>query len=408
MAGSRLYGMGAQLLRGRKGSRLTPARYSCTMRSVTTSPLASRLLAFVGLVCFGGSCAADGVAPAQAEALLRFEREHPAMGTLFRLVLFAPSEEIADAAAAAAWGRVDAFERAASDYDAASEARRLGETSNEWVPVGVDLAMVLRACDTAWKGSGGAFDPTVGNWTKLWRRALRQREWPRAELWAAAVQTVGWGEHVELRDGARGLEARLASPTRLDFGGIAKGIAVDDALAEIDAHGITSALINGGGDLASLGPPPGEPGWKVEVRPFGEVPSGPKLRFLLTRGAIATSGDAYQAAELEGDWPPGVAHGKEGVPSRFGHVLDARTLQPLPGPRAAVVTAATATAADAWATALVVLGDPSEAPELYEGLAEGVRAGMFFPSLERDPCVGDLFPHDGVRLSTPPPTRSEE
>jgi thiamine biosynthesis lipoprotein len=330
------------------------------------------------------------------------------MGTLFRLVFFAPSEEIADAAAAAAWGRVDAFERAASDYDAASEARRLGETPEVWTPVGVDLAMVLRASNTAWKGSGGAFDPTVGNWTKLWRRALRQGEWPSAERWEAAVQGVGWRRRVELREGARGLEARLAAPTRLDFGGIAKGIAVDEALAYLDAAGITSALMDGGGDVASLGPPPGEPGWKVEVRPFGEASGGPILRFVLTRGAIATSGDAYQAAELQGERPPGVDPIDETSSSRFGHVLDARTLQPLPSPRAAVVTAGTATAADAWATALVVLGEPSEEPELYEGLADGVRAGMFFPSLEADPCVGDLFPHDGVRLSTSPPTRSEE
>lgn len=330
------------------------------------------------------------------------------MGTSFRLVLFAASESQADEAAAAAWSRVDEVERVSTDYHRESEARRLGAGSPAWISVSPDLALVLRASEDAWTRSAGAFDPTVGTWSKLWRRALRQKEWPKPDAWASAVAAVGWRARVELREGAAGLEARVAAPTRLDFGGVAKGVAVDEALAALRAHGIASALLDGGGDLASVGPPPGQDGWKVEVRPFGEAEGGVTLRFLLVHGAIATSGDAYQGAKLVGEAPRGVLLGSHNASSRFGHILDARTLTPLPGPRAAVVTAGTATEADMWATSLVVLGESAGSPNVYAGLADGLRSGIFFPSMESDPCVGDLFPHDGVRLSTSPPPISKE
>ena len=371
--------------------------------------LCAVLWLYFGLLAGACSGLTSRVESAVQPEKLRFEAEHAAMGTTFRLVLFAESQSEADAAAAAAWRRVDDIERAATDYDRASEARRLGALSGDWTAVSPDLALVLRAADMAWKGSGGAFDPTVGAWSKLWRRALRRREWPKAAAWNEAVQAVGWRRQVRLREGAQGLEARLNRPVRLDFGGVAKGVAVDESLAALAAVGITSALMDGGGDLAALGPPLDADGWRVEVRPFGAAEDGPRLRFVLQRGAVATSGDAYQGGVLSGPAPIALP---DGTSSRLGHILDARTLRPLPGPRAAVVTARTAAEADAWATALVVLGDLQAQPALYEGLAAkiapGLLSGIFFPSMESDPCVGDLFPQDGVRLTYPLQPRSNK
>ena len=371
--------------------------------------LPTRLAGFA--LCFVlGACLAKKAAfdTADTSTLVRVERHHAAMGTRFHLVMFAESVAVADAAAKAAWERVDDIEAVSTDYDPASEARRLGERSAEWVRVSRDLALVLRAADAAWERTGGAFDPTVGSWSKMWRRALRRREWPSDAAWKAATATVGWRERVQLRDGVQAgaplLQVRVASPVRLDFGGIAKGVAVDEALGTLRAHGVTRALMDGGGDLAALEPPPGEPGWKVEVRAFGEASNGKVLRFLLTSAAIATSGDAYQGATLAGQPPLGV----ENLSSRFGHVLDPRSLQPLPGPRAAIATAATATEADALATAMLVIGDTCGDPERYSSRYEGLRRGIFFASTESDPCVGDLFPHDGARPTRPNPARTNE
>ena len=74
---------------------------------------------------------------------------------------------------------------------------------------------------------------------------------------------------------------------KLDFGGIAKGMAVDAALEELRHSGISPALVNAGGDLAVLGLPPDAEQWPVAApgrEQFWTIP--------LRRGAVATSGIA--------------------------------------------------------------------------------------------------------------------
>jgi FAD:protein FMN transferase len=57
----------------------------------------------------------------------------------------------------------------------------------------------------------------------------------------------------------------LPSGIKLDFGGIAKGMAVDAALEHLHQNGINSALVNAGGDLAVLRLPPIADQWPVAV-----------------------------------------------------------------------------------------------------------------------------------------------
>lgn len=320
------------------------------------------------------------------------------MGTLFILTLYAADGALADRAAAAAFRRVDQIEAVATDYRADSEARVLPTASRgEWLPVSSELATVLGATARLVPMGLGAFDPTVGALTRRWRRALRQHQWPAQEDWDAAFAGVGWSAAVQLRVTERGTWCRVEDPgMRFDFGGIAKGIAVDEALAELEAQGIQRALMDGGGDLCALDPPPGQPGWRVEVLPFGEK-SSRRARFLLRRGAVATSGDVYQSGALDGTPLRGMA-GR--LPSRsamqYGHVVDPRSGLPLPSPRAAVMTAASAAEADALATARLVLG-----PQKTE--VEELERGLFFGGLDQEPCVGERFPHDGA---TPVPSGS--
>jgi len=72
------------------------------------------------------------------------------------------------------------------------------------------------------------------------------------------------GLHGTLRDiqVVSATEIVLERPVRLDFGGIAKGYAVDLAVETLRRNGITSALVNAGGDMRSIGPR----AWPVEVR----------------------------------------------------------------------------------------------------------------------------------------------
>lgn len=76
---------------------------------------------------------------------------------------------------------------------------------------------------------------------------------------------------------------------KLDFGGIAKGMAVDAALEQLHQSGIHTALVNAGGDLAVLGFPPAARHWQIAVPGLEQFWSVP-----LRHGAVATSGIAHR------------------------------------------------------------------------------------------------------------------
>lgn len=275
-----------------------------------------------------------------AARLERHEYEDAAMGTRFRIVLYADGSERADAAARAAFARVHELDRRLSDYREDSELSRLSAASGdgELHPVSEDLWNVLSLGLDVAADSDGAFDVTAGPVVALWRRARRQGELPNEARIAAALGATGW-RHVRLDAAER--SAELARPgMKLDFGGIAKGHALDAALDVLERHGIRRALVDGGGDVAVRQAPPGERGWRVEIRPLGDETA--RVALVLENAAVATSGDAFQALELEG--------------TRYSHIVDPRTGRALATRTSASVVAEDAALADALATAACVLG----------------------------------------------------
>jgi len=136
----------------------------------------------------------------------------------------------------------------------------------------------------------------------------------------------------------------LQRGVRLDLGGIAKGYAVDEALRLLSDLGLARSLVDAGGNVVAGDAPPGESYWRVAVAPLrsGDAP-GHQVR--LRRAAVATSGDAWQFAILDGQ--------------RYSHIVDPRTGMALSGRRSTTVVAHDGMTADAWATALNVL-DVSE------------------------------------------------
>jgi thiamine biosynthesis lipoprotein len=298
--------------------------------------------------------------------------EHPAMGTTFRLVLFADERDAADAAAGAAFARVDALERRLSDWRPDSEVRRLTDeleatSLNARRAVSADLFAVLAAAERWAVRSDGAFDVTVGPYVRLWRRSMRQGEVPSAERLAAAGRGVGWSR-LRLDEHTRAVEVGAAD-MRIDLGGIAKGYALDQVLLELEARGIESALVDGGGDVAVSAPPPGELSWHVRLDSGASAPSA---ALSIARGAVATSGDAYRFVDIGG--------------VRYSHLIDPRTGWALTTRTAATVIAPDGMTADALASALCVLGPPAGLA-LVETLPE-VEARMVVVS-EDGSCTFD-------------------
>src|SRR5262249_25774128 len=126
-------------------------------------------------------------------ALRRFEFSERHMGTLFRIVLYAPDEAAAKKAAQAAFARIAELDGIMSDYRPASELMRLcKKAGGAPVRVSEDLFAVLqRAQEISWL-SGGAFDVTVGPVVRLWRRARRTRQMPDPKELERARALVGY------------------------------------------------------------------------------------------------------------------------------------------------------------------------------------------------------------------------
>lgn len=281
-------------------------------------------------------------------AAQRFEFEEPHMGTLVRLVLFAPDPRVASAAARAALDRVGELDAALSDYRDSSEVSRLGRAAGgPPVRVGPDLFAVLERAQDVGRRSGGAFDVTVGPLVRLWRRTLRTGDWPDPARRAEALSCVGI-DKMHLDPVERTVRLDRAG-MRIDLGGIAKGYAGDQALRVLRARQVSSALIAVGGDVVAGDAPPGEGGWVVAVEPDDET--GARESLLLRRAAVSTSGDREQWVERDG--------------VRYSHILDPRTGIGLSGRRRATVVAAEGVTADSLATAACVLGIP-EAVALVE------------------------------------------
>ena len=135
----------------------------------------------------------------------------------------------------------------------------------------------------------------------------------------------------------------------MDLGGIAKGYAVDQAVAAMTSLGIRGGVVDAGGDLRCFGSRPDGQSWKVAVRdPFHAADaSAPPLATLRVHdAAVCTSGNYFRYVQIQG--------------RRYSHIID-----PRPGPHmgmpaeaapSVTVVAPTAIVADMWATALSVLG----------------------------------------------------
>jgi len=241
----------------------------------------------------------------------RYEYQQPQMGLPFRIVLYARDPVEAEAAANAAFHRIEELNDILSDYDEESELSKLSRSSGQGreVRVSYDLWKVLERAQALAVRSDGAFDVTVGPYVNLWRKARRERKMPDPARIAQARLAVGY-RHVRLNSKYHTVQL-LAPDMRLDLGGIAKGYAVDEALKVLRCIGISRALVAGGGDMAVGDPPPGKSGWRIELSPL-DTTNAPPARFIrLSHAAIATSGDLFQRLEIDGQ--------------RYSHIVDPHT-----------------------------------------------------------------------------------
>ncbi|SON57260.1 Thiamine biosynthesis lipoprotein ApbE precursor [Hartmannibacter diazotrophicus] len=297
----------------------------------------------------------------------------PTMGSRWTAVWFDdglddPLEIGADLIAA-----VGAVDNQMSTWKPGSDLMRLNRAgTGSWIEVPANLATVLDVSLRIGRASGGAFNIGVGR----------------------AVAEWGFGSHAGRPGDLAGTPATLSmdlldvdalrsrvlkhGPMSLDLSGIAKGFGVDELARVLDEAGIASYLVGIDGEMRARGEKPDGSPWSVAL----ERPD-PAVRAIhgvvtLSDCAVATSGD-YR-------------HWREDETGRISHTVDPRTGQPVCSRLASVtVLAPSAMAADAAATALMVMGED-------EGLAYAERQGLEALMIVRTE-TGELAEHGTGRFA---------
>ena len=217
------------------------------------------------------------------------------MGVDTRLVVYATDKTIAEKACAAAFERIAALDTMMSDYRKNSELNNLSDhAGGPSVHVSHELFKVLVTAQEISSQSDGMFDVTIGPVVQLWRKARKTAVFPDREALKEARKKVGW--QMMSLDKAK-QTVKLAIPgMRLDLGAIAKGYADDEAQIVLKQNGITSALVEMGGDIVVSDAPPGSKGWTIEVP---NSKSG-HSKIQVANCAISSSGDTEQFVVIDG------------------------------------------------------------------------------------------------------------
>ena len=235
----------------------------------------------------------------------------------------------------------------------ASEISRFNQApAGREISLSPETASVLHLARGYAETTSGAFDVTCLPLIQLWRQSAEEGRLPASSAIQKARSQSDWSQ-IQL-DGNR--TSKLSDTAGVDLGGIAKGYAIDLAVEAMRQAGASGGMVDVGGDIHCFGISPSDGGWSVGILDPYKRKVFARLR--LKTGAVATSGNYYRFFEING--------------KRYSHILDPRNGRPSDAAPSVTVAAPTAAAADAWATALSVLG--------LEGLAS-IPAGQGIEAL---------------------------
>ena len=205
------------------------------------------------------------------------------MGTIVEVTLFGADTQRCEEAFEDAFAAISLVERQMSFHDSSSILSRINsEAATSPVPADDATFRVLRMAKLFYSASKGLFDPTVA--PHLERAGFLPKSSVNDQPPGASF------DDVELLPGKR---VRFRKPgIRLDLGGIAKGFAVDKAVSALRRKGMTSGLVNAGGDLRAFGSRP----YVVGIRDSRQ-PEKISVSLVIKNRALATSAH-YFASRL--------------------------------------------------------------------------------------------------------------
>ncbi len=313
----------------------------------TPAPTRSRPLIPLALVvlaaCAAGLRGCGEPAPRTPPAATRAARvyEFPVFNTFAVLKLWVPPE-VADPAAQAVSARLRDLHNRINLFDPESEISRLNQTAADApFPCSDELWALLGECRRAWRETEGAFDVSVGPLMRLWGIHRKRETLPTDGEIAAALDLVGLDRIVF--DDERHTVHFPRPGMYLDFGGIAKGYALQLVLDLLRERDVSPVLVDLGGNIGGLGTPPGRDSFRIGIRnPFatGETLGTVQLR----DRSIATSGNYERQIVIQG--------------RTIQHIVDPRTGQPVGTFAGVTVLTPRPVDSDIYSTAVFVRGEP--------------------------------------------------
>jgi len=291
----------------------------------------------------------------------RVQGEGAAMGTHLAFAAYTtPSVDAKKAREAfdAAIAEIKRVEAVMTTWRPDSEISRINAAAGKSaVAVSDETIAIVKASIHTSEISEGTFDITFQTLHGLWKFDEDRDPHPPAEKDVKErLAFVGW-KNIKVDEAAKTVML-TKERTKIGLGGIAKGYAVDRAVAVLEKAGLTSFFVQAGGDLFARGKKPDGSDWQAGIRD----PRGPENKWFallpLSDHAFSTAGDYERSYIVNG--------------KRYHHIIDPRTGFPATACRSVTIWAPSALVADEIDDAVFILG-PEKGLKLVESL-DGVGA----------------------------------
>lgn len=274
----------------------------------------------------------------------RFSLNGSTMGTRYSAVFFAGADVNESAVGASLFAAVDTVDRQMSNWKPDSDLNRLNRApKDQWITVPQALVTVLSSALQVSRQSHGAFDIGLGELIDAWGFGPGGTGVDAQRI--GTLKALGYLRAADVLDiDPTNNQVRKRATITLNLSGIAKGYGVDCLARCLDSFGITRYLVGIDGEMRARGTKSGGRPWSIEIeKPLRGVR---EIMGVMELGdaAIATSGNYRHWTDYNG--------------KSYGHTMNGALFEPSHNGLAAVsVVASTCMLADAWATALMVLGE---------------------------------------------------
>lgn len=280
------------------------------------------------------------------------------MGSRFEITAISHSDSLAWRAITAAETEIRRIEKLISSWDPNSQTSQINQAAGI-SPVKVDdeLFQLIRRSQKISQLSGGAFDISFASIDRIWRFDGSMEMLPDSNEVAQSVANINWRK-IQLRPDSQQVFL-VQKGMKIGFGAIGKGYAANRAKTLMLRMGITSGLVNAGGDLIAWGQRADNSPWSIGIAE-PQNPASIFARLEINNQAVVTSGNYEKYVVFNG--------------KRYAHIIDPRTGWPVQELKSVTIICPDAELADGLATAIFVLG-PKQGLSLVNQL-KGIQCLM--------------------------------